>query len=511
MNKQKEENSDQVTRIYDLIVIGSGAGNIVVDAALAAGQKVALIEKTAWGGTCLNHGCIPTKMLVGPADRIREAQNNSRLGLVGDPPQADWSVIRSRCIQAVERGRKGTVDYYHEQPNCDLILGRASFSGPHTLFVQATVADLPTGEVGKVILPPAEGLTVTAPKIVLACGGRTRIPDLPGLDQIPYFTSDRFFDQEMPADFPRSVALIGGADIGCEFAHIFSSFGADVTLVQRNVRLVPKQDEAVSQTLLDHFEAVGIKVLLRQNTQKVEPTEDGRIKLFSRDKETGEQHVTTADMLFISAGIEAVTGDLNLAAADVQTDKRGWIQTDKYLRTSAPGIYALGDINGRQQLRHKANYEAEILAYNLFQKKADQGPRQARYDCVPSATFTYPQIGRVGLTEKEAREQGLKVQVAIHHYSEIAKGWSLGIDPGDEDKGFAKLIVESESQKILGLHVVGPEASILVQGVAWLMHAGEQPGGTDFIDPRTVAALTRPMTIHPTLSELVGWAPQHLK
>jgi dihydrolipoamide dehydrogenase len=505
------DHTDQVKR-YDLIVVGSGAGNIVADAALAAGRTVALVERKNWGGTCLNHGCIPTKILATPADILQEAGAYAKIGLKGELPKADWQTMVRRVNDIIHSYRKGVETYYGGFENCTLYHGTARFVTEKELSI--------TSASGTVEY-------ITADRIVLAIGGTSNIPPVPGLNEAGFLTAESFF-AKMPETLYKDIVFVGGADIGVEFCHILSTFGCQVTLVQRNVRLVPKQDAEVSAQLLKQFKAAGINVLLNQTTVSVR-TEGGRKFMLVRDKSTGEERTVSGEELFISAGITPNTRDLGLENTAISTDERGWIRTNEYLETTAPGIYALGDINGLMKLRHKANYEAEILGFNLFQRRADEAPRFARYDVMPSATFSYPQIGRCGLTEQEALDKGYKIRSGKHPFSAVIKAYAMGIDAGDVEDGFVKLVVEQGSNRILGIHCCGPQSSILVQGVAWLMNAGKQPSAVrnpdietelskkwrptqheQVIQPNTLHALTHGCTIHPALSEVVGWAPGSL-
>ncbi|HHX38162.1 MAG TPA: FAD-dependent oxidoreductase [Clostridiaceae bacterium] len=511
MTKNLNISSDEKQH-YDLIVIGSGAGNIVVDGALQAGKTVALIEKGYWGGTCLNRGCIPTKILLTPADRLREWKLNKSIGLEGNAPSLNWPVVAERMKQMVLGNRSGVETYYGSNENCRLIHGTAEFTGEKALAV--------TLDDGSVV-------RLTADTIVIAAGGRSKVPPIEGLDEVGALTTERFFDDKFPEQLYDSVTLIGGADIGAEFAHMFASYGCKVNVVQHNVRLVPKQDEDVSAKVLAQFRADGINVVLNKDTTRVEIV-DGKKRLHFKDRATGETAFVDSDELIISAGIAPYTDLLKPEKAGVELDRRGWVRTNEYLETTAPDIYAIGDINGQLQLRHKANYEAEILSWNLYTRHLMPGKRAlrvARYDVVPSATFTHPQVGRVGMTEAQARAAGLDIYISKFAYSEVVKAYAMGIDSDTTEDGFVKLIVEKGSDHMLGMHIVGPEASILVQGAAWLMNAGKQPHAIlnadiehglaasgragnyeDYIDPRTREGIAHAMTIHPALTEVVGWS-----
>ena len=515
-----------MTKTYDLIVIGTGSGNIVAEAALQAGKTVALIEKSNLGGTCLNQGCIPTKILLTPADIYRAAKHYQHIGLSFEDWRINWPTIRQRMREKVDQLRHDTKAFFNQQPNCTLYEGTAVFS---------------QNQPGKITEPEAlkhisinhsdgQITEIAAPTVVIAVGGQSRILKLDGLLESDYWTSETFFNQQLPKKLPDSITIIGGADIGVEFAHFFHACGCKVHLIQHNIRLVPKQDEAISEALYQAFKTQDIDVWLNQDTVCVNH-QNGNVQLTFKDRKTGQLNQVESDKLFISAGIVSHAPQLHPENIGLTLTPKGWIETNEFLQTHVPGVYAVGDINGLAQLRHKANYEAEIVAYNLYQRKENEPVRYARYDAVPSATFTYPQIGRVGMTEAEAKQGGRPVLIAKQPFSNVIKSFALGIEAGDIDEGFVKLIIDASSKQILGAHLIGHEAAILAQGLAWLMQTGDLPSAVRHpeiewaktahwrsvqnqvrhIAPNQIEALTQTMTIHPALSEVVGWAPQHMQ
>lgn len=502
--------------IFDIAVIGSGGGTIIADTAMETGHKVALIEGSGWGGTCLNHGCIPTKIMVHAADVVRESEKAAKMGLQGVPLTADWPSLRTRVLEKIAEG-KSLPDYYAAHANISCYFAMASFL-PKQLhegkeYFTLHLADN-QGREGDIL----------ASQVVLANGGHTYVPEGQGFDEISYISAESFFAPEgFPAKAYDSLIIVGGGDIGVEFAHIFASFGTKVKLVQHNVRLVPKQDHEVSEKLLTLAKRDGVEVYLNRDTIMAGETASGKT-LRIRHRETGEEEMLTAEEIMVSPGIRGNASSLNLSAVGLPATPHGWILTNEYLETAVPGIYALGDINGREQLRHKSNYEATILAWNLLQDGAlhPKRRRKVSYEVVPRATFTALQIGSVGLTENQAREQGLDYRVGYLELSATAQGYARGYLPGDSDDGFAKVLVSNESKRIIGVHIMAPEASSLVMPYVYLMAAARQDSTFDGrvtegetsaagvyeagTPPDSIDTIQWNMTIHPSLSELPAWA-----
>lgn len=492
---------------YDVIVIGTGAGNIVTDGALAKGLSVAVIERGRFGGTCLNRGCIPTKVMVTAANRVREDREGSRIGVLADNVRMDWDVVSKRVWKKIDES-PAIRTYYEQFPNVDTYSGTASFLDNHTLSVS---------------LNEGGTLTMKGEKIFIATGGRTNIPDIPGLEEAGYVDSERFFGSSFPKKPYESLLIIGGGPIGCEFAHVFNAAGTKVTIVQHNVRLLPKEEPAVSQFLLDEFHRLGMTVELNKETLGV-TVKDGKKVLSFRDRTTGEEGTAEAEEILVAPGIRPMTELLHLENTDVRLDRRGYIETNEFMETTAENIWALGDVNGKAPFRHKANYEAEILSHNLFSGNTPDHWRWADYSAVPAVTYTYPEVAHVGMTEEEAKKKGYTVETAMNHYSTAVKGYALGYEPGDPDDGFVKLVLDKETKNILGAHIVGPEASILIQPFVDALVAGTHtitPIHEDIasetakklralpltrtLPPRSVYTFSETMTPHPSLSEVVMW------
>lgn len=479
---------------YDLVVVGSGAGLMVVEAALSAGLTCAIVEKSKFGGTCLNKGCIPSKMLVYPADLIREAEESSRIGVKFQPPEVDWERVSRRLWnqighnEGIRRGLKRTE-------GLDVYEGAGEFTAPGRMRVK-----YPDGSASE---------EFAADRFVIAAGARSLVPPIDGLEAAGYVTAERFFGDKFPETPWKHLIIVGGGAIGAEFAHIFSAFGAKVTVVEMKDRIIPTEEEEISAFVRAQFEKVGITVMT--GARAVSAAAEGGEKTLVVEDAAG-RHTLRAEEIFIASGVRS-NADLLLAEnAGIKLDARGWIETNEYLETNVPGIYALGDINGKFQFRHKANYEAGILIGNLFggERKA------ASYDAVPWAIFTWPQVAHVGLTEREARAKGLRVGVARNSYSSIAAGIAMGYAEGSDDDGFAKIVL-TEDMRIAGAHIVGPYASMLVQPFVYLMGAGcpceggTLPGGmrsliADCPGMGSVRPVTDSMVIHPSMNELAAWA-----
>ncbi len=493
---------------YDVIVIGTGGATIVADAAIATGKKVAIIEKGKFGGTCLTRGCIPTKVMVTVADAVREIEELPKIGVKVQPATIDWDLMSKRVWHKIDES-KGVEAYYDKFDSVDLYRGAATFVRDKVLKV--TLKD---GSVTD---------EITAPIIVLGVGGHTKINPIKGLEEAGYMSSESLFGDKYPKKPFKSLVVMGGGPIGTEFAHVFAAAGTKVTLVQHNVRLLPKEDEEISAQIYKDITRLGIDVILNQEPEEVR-VENGEKVVVIRDRATGEVKEVRGEEILMASGIKPATEELHLENTTIKTKRGGWIMTNEFLETSVDGVYALGDINGEAPFRHKANYEADILAHNLFYAKSTDDFRWARYDLVPAVTFTYPQVGHVGLTEAEAKAKGYDVGTGKNYYSASAKGFAMGFDPGDENDGFVKIVVDKKTNHILGVHVIGPQASILFQPYVNLLNSGDTPltpvneeigseltkklrqqGLVRHMDPHSVITVGETMTPHPTLSEVVMW------
>ncbi len=499
---------------FDLLVIGGGAGISVVEAAMQNGLKCALVEKGKLGGTCLTRGCIPSKVLVHPADLLREAQHGAVTGFYGDNFRLDWQKVSKRVWQKIDVSQR-LENNLRKAERLTLYKGTARFIGRQ-------IVEIENAESGELYQASAD-------KIVIAAGARTAVPPIKGLDKTDFLTAESFFGDKYPDKPYEDLVIIGGGAIGLEFAHIFSAFGTKVTLIEMQDRIAYQEEPEISEKLQQQFEHYGIKVLTSTKAISVDSA-DGRKTVIAETKD-GSQINIQCDELLLASGVQSNSDLLHLEHTDIETDSRGWITTNEYLETSQDNVWAVGDINGRFQFRHKANYEVEVLVHNLF---SDKQRRKASYASVPWAIFTHPQIAHVGMTEQQAIAAGHKILVGRNPYSATANGYALGYEPGDYDDGFVKLITNS-NYKILGVHIIGPQAAILIQPYVYLMNAGascsrqetDMPNGQlidgqlfdNFarlrpglcLDAGSTAAIDQAMIIHPALSEVAGWVTGELE
>lgn len=499
---------------YDLLVIGGGAGISIVEAAMQNGLKCALVEKAKLGGTCLTRGCIPSKVLVHPADLLREAQHGTVTGFYGDNFRLDWQLVSKRVWQKIDVSQK-LENNLQQAKLLDLYKGTARFIGRQIIEIE----DSESGVISQ----------ATADKIVVAAGARTAVPPINGLGKTGFLTAENFFGEKYPDKPYDDLVIIGGGAIGLEFAHIFSAFGTNVTIIEMKDRIAFTEEPEISEKLKQQFEKIGIRVLTESKAVSTEKI-DNR-KYVTAETNDGSRIKIECDEILLASGIRSNSDLLHLEHTGIETDERGWITTNEYLETSQENVWAVGDINGKFQFRHKANYEVEVLVHNLF---SDKQRRKASYDTVPWAIFTYPQIAHVGLTEQQALTAGHKILVGRNPYSATANGYALGYEPGDPDDGFVKLITD-DKYRILGVHIIGPQAAILIQPYVYLMNAGatctkqetDMPNGQLIdgqmfdnvtrlrpglcLDAGSTAAIDQAMIIHPALSEVAGWVTGELE
>ena len=441
---------------FDLAVIGSGSGNTIVDESFAD-WKVAILEKGTFGGTCINVGCVPTKMFVHPADLAHEAAHGDRLGVETRFERARWREIRDRVFGRIDpiavSGRRWRAE---GSPNVRLFEGHARFVDTHTL-------DTGTGE------------TITADHIVVAAGSRPVVPDVPGLDEVGYHTSDTVMRLD---ELPERLLILGGGFVSAEFAHVFSSFGTRVTVLNRSDRLVRGEDHEVSERFT---ELARLRWDVRLDTQvKAVERYDGGIRAQLDDGTTID-----AEVLLLATGRRANSDLLDLDRAGVDVDEDGLVPVDDHQRTNVEGIWALGDMSNRFQLKHVSNQEAKVIAHNLLHPddlvKAD-------HEHVPSAVFSHPQIASVGMTEREALERGLDYVVGRTDFADTAYGWAM-----EDTSSFVKLLGDPHTGLLLGAHIIGPQAANLIQPLVQAMSFGQ----------RALDVAREQYWIHPALMEVV--------
>ncbi len=425
-----------VSTHFDLAVIGTGSGNSIVDDRFAD-KRVAILEKGIFGGTCLNVGCIPTKMFVYPADVAHSAAHGDRLGVETRFDRARWREIRDRIFRRIDpirdAGRHWRAD---ENENVTLFEG-------HARFVDVRTLDTGTGE------------TITADDIVIAAGARPVVPDIEGLEDVGFHTSDTIMRIDA---LPDRMLIIGGGFVAAEFAHVFGSFDTHVTIVNRSSALLRAEDDEISATYTDLAQRRW-DVRLDTKVEKVERRAAG-IRARLSDGTTLD-----VDVVLVAAGRRSNADGLDLDRTGVLTDEDGVIIVDDHQRTNVDGIWALGDIANHFQLKHVSNLEARVIQHNLLHP---DDLIRAQHDVVPSAVFSHPQVASVGLTERQAVDRGLRHVVATQKYGDTAYGWAM-----EDTTSFAKVVADPDTGLILGAHFLGPQASNLVQPIVQAMSFGQ--------------------------------------
>jgi mycothione reductase len=490
---------------YDLVVIGSGAGLNVLNIGLQMGMKCALVENTKLGATCLTRGCIPSKVLVFPADLIREAQHANKVGVHFNIDKIDWDLIAKRMWSQIDESKE-IEKGLSQVPNLTLYKGNGEFTGDYEMQVNSLDGNKNLGKF-------------KGEKFVIASGARSLIPPIEGLKETEYITNENFFGEKFPKQPWKSLIIIGGGVIAAEFAHIFSAIGTEVTILEMLPHLVATEEPEISKFLEQNFNKY-MTVYTNHKAIKVESKEKNKI-VTAKNMETGKEIEISAEEIFVATGRKSNSDILKVGKTGVKVDERGWIKTNQYLETSKKNIWCFGDANGLFQFRHKANYESEICVNNIF--GSEDQKKSVDYSAVPWAIFTYPQVGHVGITEAEAIEKGYEIFVAEKRYSTIAKGFAMGFKSGDEDDGFVKLIID-KSYRILGAHIIGPYAAILVQPFVYLMNSGFTCTQPEFLSESDIPKVARAcpeggsfmpiyhsMVIHPSLNEVAAWAIGNLR
>ena len=450
-------------RHFDLCVIGSGTGNTIITKQFS-GWKVALVDGQEWfGGTCLNVGCIPTKMFAHPADLAEEARHASALGVDTGPVRVRWSDIRDRVFGRIDPLAADGEAYRRDSDNVALYRDTAHFVAPKMLRV---------GEE-----------QFTADQFVLAAGSRPRIPDVPGMDDPDLADRIHTSDTIMRlAELPKSLIIVGGGLVAAEFAHIFAAYGTQVTLLHRGPKLLRFADEAISERFTD---LISRRVVLRLGQHLASVADAaGRIEVGTTDDD-GIEYFFEADHLMVATGRIPNGDTLALDATGVELDDAGRVVTDAYQRTTADGIWALGDVSSPLQLKHVSNHEARVVRHNLLHPD-DLVASDHRF--VPQAVFSGPQVACVGLTEAQCREQGLRHAVGLRDYGGVAFGWAM-----EDTDHFAKVIADPATGLLLGAHIIGPDAPNLIQPLVQAMTFG--------LDVHTMAR--GQYWIHPALAEVV--------
>ena len=447
---------------YDLIVLGGGMAGLPVSIKSAHnGLKTALIEDDLLGGTCLNRGCIPTKTMIRSAEVANLVQRADEFGIEREGGvQTDMEAVVERQQHVVESIRDGAYDNVRSTEGLDLIEGRGSFE---------SATEIAVGD-----------RTVNAEKIVVNTGARPATPPIEGLDSVPTLDSTSALEL---SEVPDHLVVVGGGYVGTEYAQMYARFGADVTMFQRSERLLPQEEPDVSSVIQSVFESEGMDVRTNTSVKQLESTDAGIEVSVEEDGET--RSVKVSDVL-IAAGRQPNSDGIGLEEADVETDEKGFIEVDEQFQTTADSVYALGDVVGGPMFTHSARDDAALLSRHL-----NEGETIDAHDrVIPHAVFTDPQVGRVGLTEDQANEQGYEVMIGRSEYAEQGKPKALG-----ETEGFVKIVSHAETGEILGGHIVGEQGADLIHEIAVAMNLGG-----------TAQDIAETIHIHPTLPEVVNSA-----
>ena len=442
---------------YDVIVIGSGGGSKITRPAASLGKRVAVIEKDKLGGTCLNRGCIPSKMLIHPADVVSEIKEASRFDIHVDPViKVDFAKLVSRINQTIDDESNSIEPLYESNNLIDYYHGQAFFVDKKVISIK--------------------GELITAPLIIISVGVRPNIPDIDGLSDTPFWTSTEALRN---TECPTSLLVIGGGYIAVELGYAYSQLGSDVTFLVRN-RMIGFEDKDV----VDEFERVFSKhqtVSFGETINRVSYN-NAQFCVETVTKE-GESLTRYVDQVLVATGIDSNSDTLNLGVTDIKADKKGFIQVNEYLETTEPGVYAFGDVIGRYLFRHTANYEGEYV-FNRAVLKKDKKP--ILYPPVPHALFTNPQVGGVGKTEAQLIDEKVEYVKAIQQYKNSAMGMALL-----SDHGFVKVLFNKQTRCLEGVHIIGKEASNMVHMAIAFMKM-----------KATVDDMMDTIFIHPAINEI---------
>ncbi len=460
---------------FDLIVIGSGSGLDVANAAYQQGLRVAIVEKGRMGGTCLNRGCIPSKLLIHSADVAEIIKRAHLFGITVNDFTVDFQKIVERVNNITDSSSNQIRNAFEEIENPKLFNKECRFASEKVLAL------------GK-----DYGNTISADKILIAAGTRPRIPNVDGLNEAGYVTSDEIFRIKKQ---PKTLTIIGGGYIACELAHFFGALGTEVNILQKRNLLIPKEDEEVSQKFTQilskkynvylGYEAKFVSKGMYNGSPRFHVTAT------KTSDASGENLDVVSDQLLVAAGRVPNSDSLDLNKSGVNVNDKGYIVTDKYLETNVKGIFALGDIVGRHLFKHNANNEAQYAYNNIMSSTENRIP--VNYYAMPHAIFSSPQVAAVGLREQDLKNKKLDYYKSVYPYIKTAMGEAI------EDKdGFVKFLVNKADKKILGCHIIGSEASVLIHEVLVAMKSGDG----------TVNSISRTIHIHPALSEVVARAAE---
>jgi mycothione reductase len=456
---------------YDFLVIGSGSGLDVANAAVNQGDSVAVVEKGPLGGTCLNRGCIPSKQLLYHGDVLETVESAGEFGIEARVEDVDFAEIVQTVNEDVQEDAESIRRGLTSSDDHALYDGEAGFEDDHTVVVSGGEDD---------------GARIRAETILIAAGTRPAIPPIDGIESVDYLTSTEALQLETP---PDHLVIVGGGYIAAELGQFFGTFGSDVTIIGRRPHLLPEADDEVAQEFTERY-ADRFDVHTGFEATAVSES-GGQVTLETREYsyegepgavEGGETISVTGDELLVAAGRRPNTDTLNLDATSIETDADGFVETDEYLRTAVDGVWALGDINGEFLLKHAANHEAQAVARNMYGPELEP----VDYSAMPFAVFGSPEVAGVGATESDLEAADRDYAVNTYRFEDTARGDAM------HASGFVKILIDLEGE-ILGCHIVGPEAATLIQEVVVAMKAGSG----------TVQDIRRSVHIHPALPEVV--------
>jgi dihydrolipoamide dehydrogenase len=452
---------------YDLIIIGSGSATNILEPIIQRNPKIkiALIDKDEPGGICLTRGCIPSKIMLYPAELVRTIEEAQALGIDAEIKKVDYVGIMERMRALIDKDINSIRQGLSASRNIDYYQSVAEFVGPYELKVQDKY--------------------IRSEMIFLATGSQPVVPKIKGLESVGYQTSDSIIRMEM-MKLPESLAIIGGGYIAAEFGHFFSAMGARVTIIGRNPQFLPQEEPEVSE-LAKRELGKHMTILTGHEVLETEMSHGQKKKrITALETRSGRKAVVEAEEILVAVGRGPLGNILHPERAGIKTTKDGWIQVNEYLETSQPNVWAMGDADGNYPFRHVANYESEVVYYNAILKQKIK----VDYHAVPHAVFTVPEIAAVGLREREASQfyGANNLLIGYERYEDTAKGEAMNVK-----NYFVKVIVNETNGTILGAHIIGPQASVLIQEIINLMYA---PGH----GPRT---MLNALHIHPALSEVV--------
>jgi len=447
-----------MTERYDAIVIGTGQAAPALCGRLdKEGVKTVLIERKRLGGTCVNNGCIPTKTLVASAHTVHMARRGAEYGFSIEKIEIDMRAVKARKDRVVKQSSDGLGNWIDGMKNVTLVRGQARFSAPRSVSVS--------------------GRTLEADKVFVNVGGRALVPDIPGAKDVPFLTNSTM----MEVDFlPEHLVIVGGSYIGLEFAQMYRRFGSQVTVVERMAKLLPREDDDVAAEIRAILEREG--VVIRTDAECMALKKNGDRVSVEMQCKSGAP-LAEGTHLLMAVGRVPNTDDLDLKKAGIDVDDRGYIKVDDECRTSAEGVWALGDCNGRGAFTHTSYNDYEIVAANLF-----DADRRRISDRIPAyALFIDPPLGRAGMNEAQARNSGRRLLAAKMPMSRVGRAREAG-----ETQGFMKVLVDADSKEILGAALLGLNADEIVHSLLDVMYA-----------KKPYTTIQRAMHIHPTVTELV--------